>query len=247
MDFNRSGQPRNNNRVAGTEPTVSVTPTANATSGTKPAANNTNNSKQPGNWHSSKLFRGSFIALLFSATLLFVAMLLYIVFGVPVSREAKFVHKDEMQAVFVNVDGTSGGQVYFGHITDLNNQFIRLTNVFYIQNQQGENQQTAYNLVKLGCELHGPQDEMIINRGEVFFWENLKSSSQVSQKAAEFVKQNPNGQKCSETTNTTEQSNTTTQTPTTTTPPTGGATTTPPAATGGTGTGTTNGSSTNKQ
>jgi hypothetical protein len=142
----------------------------------------------------------------------------------------------------VNVNGTNGGQVYFGHITSLTPQFIHLTNVFYIQNQATDQNSQAtgsYNLVKLGCELHGPEDEMIINRSEVFFWENLKSSSQVAQKAAEFYKQNPNGQKCSTTTNSTQQSSgadgtsTGTSTPSSSTTGTGTTTptTTPPAAT----------------
>lgn len=149
------------------------------------------------------------------------------------SAEQKFVEKDQLQAVFINVNGTNGGQVYFGNIKELNQQFIKLTNVFYIQNQQSTNNQqnnSAYNLVKLGCELHGPDDQMIINRSEVFFWENLKADSQVAQKVAEFEKQNPGGQKCnaSNSTGTTGQQSTGTQT-------TGGNTTN-----AGTGTGTTN-------
>jgi len=151
-------------------------------------------------------FRWSFVALLFSATALFVAMLLFIVFGTPAKQESKFVAKDRYQAVFVNVNGTNGGQVYFGRITEMSNQYIHLNSVFYIQNQQGQNQNSSYNLVKLGCELHGPEDEMVINRSQVFFWENLKPDSQVAQKAAEFYKQNPNGQKCNGNSNSTQQS-----------------------------------------
>jgi hypothetical protein len=171
-------------------------------------------------------------------------MLVFLVFGVPSGRESKYVAKGEYQAVFVNVNGTNGGQVYFGHVQSLTPQFIRLTDVFYIQNQSSADQSSqssgSYNLVKLGCELHGPEDEMLINRSEVFFWENLKGSSQVAQKAAEFHKQNPNGQKCSSTTNSTQQSsgaagttpNTGATTPTTgTTSPTSTTTTPPPAAT----------------
>lgn len=198
MDFNRSGQARVNNPAPATA--------------AAPAPQKPQKETKTQDFHSSKLFRWSFVALLFSATALFIAMLLYIVFGVPTSREAKFVKKDELQAVFVNVNGTNGGQVYFGHVEDLNAQYIRLTKVFYIQNQQSgsSSSSSAYNLVKLGCELHGPEDEMVINRQQVFFWENLKNDSQVAQKAAEFYKQNPNGQKCSSTSNSTQQSNGTT-------------------------------------
>lgn len=35
-------------------------------------------------------------------------------------------------------------------------------------------------LVKLGDELHGPKDEMRINRDQVLLWENLKGDSKVT-------------------------------------------------------------------
>jgi hypothetical protein len=153
---------------------------------------------------------------------LFIAMIFFIVFGTPVNREGRYVDTDKYQAVFVNVNGTNGGQVYFGKVTSMTPQYIRLTNVFYIQNQakEGATTDASYNLVKLGCELHGPTDEMLINRDQVFFWENLKDDSQVAKKAAEFYTQNPSGQKCGDNSNSTQQSNTNTQNPTGTTTPT---------------------------
>jgi len=210
MDFNRSGHLR---------PTAAPVATAAAA----PQKATSTQAPQKDNWKQSSLYRFSFIALLVSATILFVALIFYIVFGPPINREAGYVDTDKYQAVFVNVNGTNGGQVYFGKITSLTPQHIRLVNVFYIQNQSAgdaKDATSAYNLVKLGCELHGPTDEMIINRSEVFFWENLKNDGQVAQKAAEYYKQNQNGQKCSSTTNSTQQSTTSTQQPaTTTTPP----------------------------
>lgn len=142
------------------------------------------------------------LVLLFGGTVLVVAILLGLNFGAS-ANEGKFINRKQMQAVFVNVNGTNGGQVYFGNIREMTDEYINLTNVYYIQNQTGaQNTQQvesqAYNLVKLGCELHGPEDQMFINRSQVFFWENLKNDSQVSQKAAEFAKNNPNGQKCNQ-------------------------------------------------
>jgi len=216
MDFNRSGQPR----------PVAVPPVATAA----PQKLNTPSSRE--SWKLSKAYRFSFIALLISTTVLFICLILYMAFGSPINRESSFVDNTKYQAVFVNVNGTNGGQVYFGKVTALTPSYIRLVNVFYIQNQATDSaDKTAaagsYNLVKLGCELHGPTDEMIINRSEVFFWENLKDDSQVAQKAAEFYKSNPNGQKCSTTTNSTNQSGGTTQNSTNTTAPAA----TPPATT----------------
>lgn len=127
--------------------------------------------------------------------------------GRPAS-EASRVREDGMQAVFLN-----GGQVYFGNIDDLNGSFVRLTNIYYLRvNQQvqpeGEAAQTDANdisLVKLGCELHGPKDEMLINREQVVFWENLKDDGQVAEAVKAYVKENPDGQDCSTTSGSTQE------------------------------------------
>ncbi len=104
-----------------------------------------------------------------------------------------------MQAVFLN-----GGQVYFGKINSTNDKFMRVSDIYYLRvNQQVQPDGAAANnsnqdisLVKLGRELHGPQDSMVINQGQVIFWENLKDDGQVAKAVADYKKQNPNGQKC---------------------------------------------------
>lgn len=118
-----------------------------------------------------------------------------------VSAENKYVDTSKMQAVFLN-----GGQVYFGKISALNEKYMKVGDIYYLRvnqqvqpNQQSANTSAAQNdisLVKLGCELHGPQDEMLINRDQIIFWENLKDDGQVAKAVAEYKKQNPNGQKC---------------------------------------------------
>jgi hypothetical protein len=35
------------------------------------------------------------------------------------------------------------------------------------------------NLIKLGVEIHGPEDIMYISQNQVLFWENLKSDSRI--------------------------------------------------------------------
>ncbi len=113
------------------------------------------------------------------------------------SGEKQYVDDKQMQAVFLN-----GGQVYFGNISDLNNKYMRVGNIYYLRvNQQVQpdgnaSQQNDISLVKLGCELHGPQDEMLINRDQIIFWENLKNDGQVAKAVEEYKKQNPEGQKC---------------------------------------------------
>lgn len=89
------------------------------------------------------------------------------------------------QAVFL-----SNNMVYFGKISDINDKFITLRDIYYLQVAgQGQNQQQKeqnLSLTKLGNELHGPEDKMYINRSEVLFWENLKADGKVSQAIKDF-------------------------------------------------------------
>jgi hypothetical protein len=84
------------------------------------------------------------------------------------------------QAVFLTND-----QVYFGKLSKADSQYPVLRDVYYLQVSQGlqpkgqDAPSTNINLVKLGGELHGPQDEMVINRNHILFYENLKSDSQI--------------------------------------------------------------------
>jgi hypothetical protein len=152
------------------------------------------------------------VALLFSATVVMVALVYLLVFNKS-TGESKYVDDTKMQAVFLN-----GGQVYFGNIEDLNSRYLRMSNIYYLRvnqtvqpDQDNGTQQAAANdisLVKLGCELHGPEDEMLINREQIIFWENLKTDGQVAKAVEEYVKANPNGQKCE--TNTNQNTNTNT-------------------------------------
>lgn len=165
-----------------------------------------------------RFFSVGSVVLLVSIAILIGALAGFFAFGNS-GNESQYVNKNEYQAVFVNVNGTSGGQVYFGHIQSLTPNYVDLTNVFYIQNQSSSSQSSnnSYTLVKLGCELHGPEDQMVINRAQVYFWENLKSSGQVAQKIAQYYKDNPNGQNCSQSNSSqsTTQSSTNTQQSTT--------------------------------
>ncbi len=159
------------------------------------------------------------VVLLFSATILVVALLWSVVLGAPTS-EGKHVNKDKMQAVFLN-----GGQLYFGHINDINKEFMRVSDIYYLRaNQQVQPDQadkpttSSVKLVKLGCEPHGPEDSMVIRQAQVIFWENIKDDGQVGKLIAEFKKANPNGQKCAAAA--TSSSTPAATTPATTTPAT---------------------------
>lgn len=190
----------------------------------------------------SNLLNVAYIALLFSVTVVIIGVLAALVISDNNSKESNLVDKTKFQAVFLN-----NGQVYFGNIADLTEDFLSVGNIYYLRvNQQVQpGQQASQNdvsLVKLGCELHGPQDSMVINRDQVTFWENLKDDGQVTKAIAEYVKANPNGQDCAQQQNTggSSDSGSTTGTGTTGTDTSTGTTTgTGTTGTGTTGTGTT--------
>ncbi|OGJ01293.1 hypothetical protein A3G98_01560 [Candidatus Nomurabacteria bacterium RIFCSPLOWO2_12_FULL_37_8] len=81
----------------------------------------------------------------------------------------------------------SNGQVYFGKIEENNSKEIILNNVFYLQNSDNSGtagqsiQGSKFTLIKLGNELHGPTDELFINKQNVLFYEYLRTDSQVVQ------------------------------------------------------------------
>lgn len=129
------------------------------------------------------------------------------------NTEGKYVVSGKYQAVFLN-----NGQVYFGNIRAINENFVDLQNVYYLtQNSTAaSNNQTQangdYTLVKLGCQqIHYPGDQMIIARDQVSFWENLNDDGKVVKSIGEFKKQNPNGPNCSEVSNQTQASSQSTQ------------------------------------
>lgn len=91
------------------------------------------------------------------------------------------------QAIFL-----SNGQVYFGKVEKINDHDLILTDIYYLQvvakplqqsqeapsTDQAQSQQEL-TLAKLGNELHGPVDRMIINRDQILLTEELKEDSKV--------------------------------------------------------------------
>ena len=95
------------------------------------------------------------------------------------------------QAVFL-----SNGQVYFGHLKSSNDQYATLSDIYYLQVEQQsdlqtgkeQTQQPKLSLIKLGNELHGPQDKMTINRDHILFIEDMKSDSKVVTAINDYIK-----------------------------------------------------------
>lgn len=142
--------------------------------------------------------RVAIVLAVVSVAILICAVIVVVIAGEnSVKAEDKYVDTNKLQAVFLNT-----GQVYFGNIQSLNDKYFVLTNIYYLQagnsssSSAKTNSSSNVTLVKLGCELHRPYDQMVINSSEVTFWENLQSDGQVAKAVATFEKDNPNGQKC---------------------------------------------------
>lgn len=92
-------------------------------------------------------------------------------------------------------------QAYFGKIKEVNNKYIVLEDVYYLQDgsvnqQEEENANATPTLIKRGCEIHKPKDRMIIYIDQVNFWENLEADGKVVEAIGEWKKANPDGQTC---------------------------------------------------
>lgn len=109
------------------------------------------------------------------------------------STTAAAIDTSKYQAVFLN-----SGAVYFGKLQILNSGYMKITDVYYLQTQENDpknpqpaasSSSTNLQLVKLGSELQGPTDEMIINKDQVTFFENLKSDGKVTQSIEKYKNQ----------------------------------------------------------
>ena len=118
-----------------------------------------------------------FLAVLLTA--LFVWKLLVFT-GVLPSATFPRVDENKWQAVFLN-----NGQVYFGKLREVNQEYVSLARTYYLRTAQNlqspSSQQPQVSLVKLGSEIHGPEDTMYLPKSQITFWENMKDDSSVVQ------------------------------------------------------------------
>lgn len=102
------------------------------------------------------------------------------------------VKSKQYQALFL-----TNGQVYFGHLASTGGDYVKLSDIYYLQVQQqvqpkdqSQAQQPQISLAKLGGELHGPEDTMYVSRQQVLFWENLKTDGKVVKAIQDYKAQN---------------------------------------------------------
>ena len=95
----------------------------------------------------------------------------------PGDTLASAINSSEYQAVFL-----TNGQVYFGKLSAPGTDFYELRRVYYLSSQVSpQSPKTPHQtLIKLGSEIHGPEDLMVINRSQILFVENLKPNGEVT-------------------------------------------------------------------
>ena len=108
--------------------------------------------------------------------------------------ENRNVDTKGFQAIFL-----TNGQVYFGKLADLNNKYVTITDIYYLQvssntglqgsTSSADNSSSQVSLAKLGTELHGPKDKMYVASDQMLFWENLKGDSKVVQAIDQYQAQ----------------------------------------------------------
>lgn len=102
------------------------------------------------------------------------------------ANTAAMIDSSKYQAVsFVD------GQLYFGNLSVVNDKYMKLTDIYYLQPQTegaagaGNVQKTTsdqnFKLVKFTEVIYEPQDEMIIPKRQILFFENLKPGGKVTQ------------------------------------------------------------------
>lgn len=103
------------------------------------------------------------------------------------------IDSSKYQAVFF-----TNGQVYFGKLQPFNDGNMKLTDIYYLQSsaadttkdsknpQETSTDQSNVQLIKLGDEIHGPEDMMILSKDQVLFYENLKTDGKVAQSIQKY-------------------------------------------------------------
>lgn len=102
------------------------------------------------------------------------------------------IDSSRYQAVFL-----SNGQIYFGKLESFNDESFKITKVYYpeVKSEDSTSEevdgsetdsQNSIKLMRVIDGVHGPDDEMIIIKSQILYYENLKADSQV----AKLIEQN---------------------------------------------------------
>lgn len=106
-----------------------------------------------------------------------IILLLVLIFLWQLSNTVNFPTADPGRWQAVTLDSN---QLYFGHLKDLNDSYILLTDVYYLKaNPAGT--QPPVSLFKLTNEIYGPDGNLYIPKNKILYWDNLQENSQAVQ------------------------------------------------------------------
>ncbi len=129
------------------------------------------------------------------AVIIIVAVVAWAIIAKGSDGTASAINTKEYQALFL-----TNGQVYFGKLQAFNGGYFKLTDVFYLESSTDTSTSTSKNpqqastsqsgnlqLIKLGsAQVHDPEDQMVVDKTQVLFFENLKSDGKVTQSIQQY-------------------------------------------------------------
>lgn len=127
--------------------------------------------------------KGLWLTLSFILLALIIATVGWFIVSNPKKSETG-IDTSRYQAVFL-----VNGQIYFGKLKDANEKSFKLTDIYYPQAQSTstdgkettDTKSSGIQLIKLGDEVHGPENEMYVSKDQILYYENLKADSKVAQ------------------------------------------------------------------
>lgn len=128
-------------------------------------------------------------------TILLLATLGWLVWS-NLRGSALSIDSSKYQAVLL-----TNGESYFGKLTSLNDDFMKLTDVYYLKmqtkdttdtnnSQQQTSDDSSFQLIKFGGEVQGPEDEIVFAKKQIVYYENLKPTGKTTQAINQHKKSN---------------------------------------------------------
>lgn len=107
--------------------------------------------------------------------------------------EQSLVKTDQYQSLFL-----TNGQVYFGNLWVYSSGYL-LSDIYYLQvvkDEKGEavkeeNGSDKMTLIKLGNEIHGPEDAQFFALQAVQSWQNLRDDGRVAEAINQYKENGP--------------------------------------------------------
>ncbi|MGV9001386.1 MAG: hypothetical protein ACOH18_00295 [Candidatus Saccharimonadaceae bacterium] len=150
---------------------------------TLPRSSNVNRSTAPEQKSSKK---GLWWTIVVSLLILLIAVAGWLIWSSSNRSANAGIDSSKYQAVFL-----TNGQIYFGKLKTYSDEYLSLTTGYYPQAKSTDTTDSkttdsaanasGIQLIRLGDEVYGPENEIFISKKQILHYENLKSDSKVSQ------------------------------------------------------------------